>query len=209
VWVKDEGSFVNVKSVLPDTSLLDVSIYQFDDNYHLRSITAADRATYQQGRFWALEGVRQTRFTQQGAIVDNQARAEWNSSLNPSILSVLMVVPEQMSAWSLYQYTRHLAENHQKTGRYDIAMWNKLVYPFAVLVMMMLALPFSSYHRREGGIGAKIFVGIVLGLTFHFAGRLFANLGALNEWPAMLSATAMSWIFLGLALTMLWRSERR
>jgi lipopolysaccharide export system permease protein len=209
VWVKDEGSFVNVKSVLPDTSLLDISIYQFDDNYHLRSITAADRATYQRGRHWTLEGVRQTRFTPQGAVVDNQAQTEWNSSLNPGILSVLMVVPEQMSAWSLYQYTRHLAENHQKTRRYDIAMWNKLVYPFAVLVMMLLALPFSSYRQREGGIGAKVFAGVVLGLTFHFAGRLFANLGALNEWPAVLSATAMSWIFLGLALTMLWRSERR
>jgi len=118
-------------------------------------------------------------------------------------------VPEQMSAWSLYQYTQHLAENHQKTTRYEIAMWNKLVYPFAVLVMMLLALPFSSYQRREGGIGSKVFVGVVLGLSFHFAGRLFANLGALNEWPAVLSATAMSWIFLGLALTMLWRTERR
>jgi hypothetical protein len=38
---------------------------------------------------------------------------------------------------------------------------------------------------------------------------LFANLGALNEWPAALSATAMTWIFLGLALAMLWRTERR
>ncbi len=209
VWVKDEGSFVNVKSVLPDTSLLDVSIYQFDDNYHLNSITAAERASYQENELWTLEGVRQTRFSSQGATVNNQTQMDWHSSLTPDILSVLMVVPEQMSAWNLYQYTRHLAENHQKTGRYDIAMWNKLAYPFAVLVMMLLALPFSSYHRREGGIGGKIFVGVVLGLSFHFAGRLFANLGALNEWPAVLSATAMSWIFLGLALTMLWRTERR
>ncbi|MDO8313264.1 MAG: LPS export ABC transporter permease LptG [Sideroxyarcus sp.] len=209
VWVKDEGSFVNVRSVLPDTSLLDVSIYQFDDNYHLSSIIAAERASYQENELWALEGVRQTRFTPQGATVNNLTQMDWQSSLNPNILSVLMVVPEQMSAWSLYQYTRHLAENHQKTGRYDIAMWNKLVYPFAVLVMLLLALPFSSYHRREGGVGGKIFVGVVLGLSFHFAGRLFANLGALNEWPAVVSATAMSWIFLGLALTMLWRTERR
>ncbi len=209
VWVKDEGSFVNVKSVLPDTSLLDVSIYKFDDNYHLSTITAAERAVYRTDNLWGLERVRQTRFTAQGTSVNNQPQMEWHSSLNPDILSVLMVVPEQMSAWNLYQYTKHLAENHQKTGRYEIAMWNKLVYPFAVLVMMLLALPFSSYHRREGGIGGKIFVGVVLGLSFHFAGRLFANMGALYEWSAALSATAMSWIFLGMALTMLWRTERR
>jgi lipopolysaccharide export system permease protein len=120
-----------------------------------------------------------------------------------------MVVPEQMSAWNLYQYTGHLRENHQKTGRYEIAMWNKLVYPFAVMVMMLLALPFSAYQRREGGISSKIFLGIVLGLSFHFIGRLFANVGALNDWSPLLSATAMSWLFLALALGMLWRSEKR
>ncbi len=209
VWVKDESSFINVKSVLPDTSLLDVSIYEFDASYHLRSITSAEHAAYLDDSNWQLEGVKQTRFDGQGAVTDNRPRAEWHSSLNPDILSVLLVVPEQMSAWNLYQYTEHLRDNHQKTARYEIAMWNKLVYPFAVLVMMLLALPYSAYHRREGGISGKIFLGIVLGLSFHFVGRLFANVGALNEWSPLLSATAMSWLFLALALGMLWRTERR
>lgn len=209
VWVKDERSFINVKSVLPDTSLLDVSIYEFDESYHLRSITAAERASYLEDERWQLEGVRQTRFDKQSTVVDNRPSSEWHSTLNPDILSVLLVVPEQMSSWNLFQYTGHLRDNHQKTARYEIAMWNKLVYPFAVLVMMLLALPFSAYQRREGGISGKIFMGIVLGLSFHFIGRLFANVGALNEWSPLLSATAMSWLFLALALGMLWRTERR
>jgi lipopolysaccharide export system permease protein len=209
VWVKDERSFINVKSVLPDTSLLDVNIYEFDASYHLHSITSAERASYLEETHWQLEGVRQTLFDKQGATTDNRPRAEWHSTLNPDILSVLLVVPEQMSAWNLYQYTGHLRDNHQKTARYEIAMWNKLVYPFAVLVMMLLALPFSAYQRREGGISGKIFLGIVLGLSFHFIGRLFANVGALNEWSPLLSATAMSWLFLALALGMIWRTEKR
>lgn len=209
VWAKDERSFINVKSVLPDTSLLEVSIYEFDERSHLRSITVAERASYLEETRWQLEGVRQTRFDKQGTVVDNRPNLEWRSSLNPDILSVLLVVPEQMSAWNLFQYTQHLRDNHQKTGRYEIAMWNKLFYPVAVLVMMLLALPFSSYQRREGGVSGKIFLGIVLGLSFHFIGRLFANVGALNDWSPLLSATAMTWLFLMLALTMLWRTERR
>jgi len=209
VWVKDEGSFVNVKSVLPDTTLLGISIYQFDERYHLRSITTAESASYQNEQSWSLLGVKQTNFNEQTASVNLQPQLEWHSSLNPNIFSVLLVDPEQMSAWSLYQYIHHLSDNKQKTARYEIAMWNKLVYPFAVMVMMMLALPFSSYHRREGGVSSKIFLGVVLGLGFHFAGRLFANLGALKEWSPVVSATAMTWIFLGLAMLMLWRTERR
>lgn len=209
VWVKDGHSFVNVKNVLPDTSLMNISIYDFDDTYHLSSITAAKRASYLGENRWQLEEVSRTSFDRQGDKVSSLASLEWHSALNPNILSVLLVVPEQMSAWNLYQYVQHLRENHQKTARYEIAMWNKLVYPLVLLVMMLLALPFAAHHRREGGVSGKVFVGIVLGLSFHFVGRLFANLGALNDWQPLLSATAMSWLFLLLAMAMLWKTERR
>lgn len=209
VWVKDEHSFVNAKNMLPDTSLLNVSIYEFNDGYHLLAVTAAKHAVFEKDGLWQLEGVVQTRFDGKGTTVNNSDRLEWHSSITPGLLSVLLVVPEQMSAWSLYQYTEYLRDNRQKTTRYEIAMWNKLVYPFAVLVMMLLALPFAAHHRRAGGVSAKIFAGIILGLTFHFIGRLFANLGALNEWQPMLSATAMTWAFLLLATGMLWWTERR
>lgn len=209
VWVKDEHSFVNAKNMLPDTSLLNVSIYEFNDSYHLLAVTAAKHAVFMEDGLWQLEDVAQTRFDGQGTTVNNPGHMSWHTSITPGLLSVLLVVPEQMSAWSLYQYTEYLRDNRQKTSRYEIAMWNKLVYPFAVLVMMLLALPFAAHHRRAGGVSAKIFAGIVLGLTFHFIGRLFANLGALNEWQPMLSATAMTWVFLLLATGMLWWTERR
>jgi lipopolysaccharide export system permease protein len=209
VWVKDGRSFVNVKNVMPDTSLSNIDIYQFDDTYHLQSITNAKRANFIEEGRWQLEDVFETIFSKEGVSTNVQPLQEWHSALNPNIFSVLLVVPEQMSAWSLYQYAEHLRDNRQKSSRYEIAMWDKLAYPFALFVMMLLALPFASYHRRAGGVGAMVFMGIVLGLLFHFAGRLFASLGALNDWQPFLSATAMIGMFLMLGMTMLWWTERR
>lgn len=209
VWVKDERSFVNVKNVMPDTSLSNIDIYRFDETYHLREITNAKRASFVEPGIWQLEGVLETRFGEQDVTVANLPSKEWGSALNPEIFSVLLVVPEQMSAWHLFQYTGHLRDNRQKTGRYEIAMWNKMVYPFATMVMMILALPFASYHRRAGGISAMVFLGIVLGLSFHFFGRLVGSLGALNDWQPFISATSMTGVFLLLGMTMLWWTERR
>ncbi|MDO8465133.1 MAG: LPS export ABC transporter permease LptG [Gallionella sp.] len=209
VWVKDEHSFVNIKDVMPDTSLSNINIYQFDETYHLREITNAKRATFIRQGLWQLEDVLDTRFSKQGISVNAARSQEWHSALNPGILNVLLVVPEQMSAYDLHLYTSHLKDNRQQSSRYEIAMWNKLVYPFALMVMMLLALPFASYHRRAGGVGAMIFMGIVLGLVFHFVGRLFANLGALNDWQPFVSASAMTGLFLLLGLLMLWFTERR
>ncbi len=209
VWARDEYSFVNARSVLPDMSLLNVSIYQFDSSYRLLAVTAAKRAVFSGDGRWRLEDVAQTHFDGQGTTANATDKMEWHSSITPDLLNVLRAEPEQMSAWSLYQYTEYLRENKQKTVRYEIAMWNKLMYPLAVLVMLLLALPFSAYNRRAGGVSAKVFAGIVLGLSFHFIGRLFANLGALHEWSPLLSATAMSWLFMLLAGSMLWWTERR
>ena len=129
--------------------------------------------------------------------------------LSPEILNVLLVVPEQMSAWNLYFYVQHLRDNKQKTERYDIALWSKLTYPFATLVMLVLALPFASHQLRAGGVGAKIFAGIMLGLSFHLLNRLFAHLGLLNDWPPLFSAIFPTLVFLGVALGMIWWLEKR
>ncbi|MDO8414519.1 MAG: LPS export ABC transporter permease LptG [Gallionellaceae bacterium] len=209
IWVKDERSFINAKNILPDTSLLDVSIYEFDEHYHLRSITLAKHAVFMETNHWRLENVLQTNFNEQGTTINNQPTMEWRSVLNPDLLSMLLATPKQMSAWRLYQYTQHLRENHQKTARYEVAMWDKLLYPLVVLIMMLLALPFAAQRSREGGVSAKIFLGIVLGLSFHFVGQLTTNLGALNEWPPLLSALAVPLLFLLLAIAMLWWTERR
>lgn len=209
VWAKDERSFVNVKSVLPDATLLNISIYEFDVLFHLRSITSAKRAVFVEKDRWKLEGVTQTIFTKQGTAVNHQKSMEWRSALNQGILRALLAGPDQMSALNLYQYIQHLRDNRQKTVTYEIALWSKLVYPVTLLVMMLLALPFAAQQRREGGVSAKIFMGVILGLAFHFLDKLFANLGAINEWPAMLIAIAMPVLFLFLAAWMLWRSEKR
>jgi lipopolysaccharide export system permease protein len=208
VWVKDDNSFVNVKNVMPDSSLLNIVIYKLDVNYHLQSILNAKRANYVDKK-WQLDDVHEIQFSTNQIKQVNANNLVWNTSLNPQLFNVLLVVPEQMSGWNLYQYVNHLRDNHQQTVRYEIAMWGKLMYPLAVLVMMVLALPFGAHHHRSSGIGGKIFMGIVLGLSFHFFGRLFGSLGALYDWPPLFSASAISVLFLIFGVTMLWFKERR
>ncbi|MBX9810821.1 MAG: LPS export ABC transporter permease LptG [Burkholderiales bacterium] len=209
LWIKDDRSFVNVLEVMPDSTLRGIRIYEFDDQYRLRSISLAKRGDYQGGRRWVLKDVVQTTFGERRTSVRTAAEESWQSVLDPDLLNVLLVQPEQMSAWSLYSYAQHLRENRQKALQYEIALWAKLMYPIAVLVMMVLALPFAYYQRRQGGVGAKIFAGIMLGLAFYFLNRLFAHLGLLNDWPPVLSAVLPTLFFLGMAVGMIWWQERR
>ena len=143
------------------------------------------------------------------AKVEKLAELSWRSALNPEMLAVLMLPPDRMSLRHLSAYTRHLSDNRQRTNRYDIAFWKKIVYPLAGLVMVALALPFSAGHHRTSGIGLQIFVGVMIGVLFHTLNGLSSNLGAIHGWPPLLSAAAPSALFLLAAGLMIWRVERR
>lgn len=211
LWVKDERSFVNVRNVQPDTTLRNVRIYEFDPEYRLTSINDADSGEFMAPDHWKLSKVTRTSFDANGerSHVDQLPELLWKSALNPDILSVLLVVPEKMSVMNLYQYIKHLAENQQKTERYVIALWKKLVYPLTSLVMMILALPFSFLPTRGSTISLRVFTGIMLGIGFHMLNGLFSNLGVINDWTPVLSAVTPSAIFLLGASGMLWWVERR
>lgn len=209
LWVKDEMSFVNVRDVLPDTKLRGVRIYEFDKEHQLHSISEAEEGEYLPPQSWRLSNVVQTVFENDTARVVRLPELVWHSALNPDILSVLLVVPERMSFVNLFLYIRHLEENQQKTQRYVIALWKKLVYPLAVLVMMALALPFAYMQDRMGAVSIKVFAGIMLGITFHMLNGLFSSLGVINSWPPFFSAITPSALFLLAAAGMIWWVERR
>ena len=214
LWVKDGKSFVNVETVLPDASLLNIHIYEFDEKFKLRSISIAKKADYVKDG-WSLSEVTQTKYNTFKAIEKNNiqtqffTKANWKSSIRPELLNVLLVAPEKMSAWNLYSFIKHLAANKQKTTRYDVALWSKMIYPLACMVMVILALPFGFLQQRSGGTSAKIFIGVMLGVVYQIMNRVFTHLGVLNDWPPLMSAIAPTILFLIAGLSMLYAIERR
>lgn len=209
LWVKDESSFINVREVLPDTTLVHIRVFEFDAKHELKSISFARQGTYKGGNLWALSGVVRTNFGDGEITVSSIPDYDWKSVLTPDLLSVLLIFPEHMSILTLHHYIDHLVENKQQATRYQIAFWTKFVYPFAVLVMMLIALPFAFHRRRQGGIGAKIVVGIMIGLVFYLMNQLSARVGLINDWPPFLSAAMPTIAFLIFAVAALWWVERR
>lgn len=209
LWLKDGRNFVNVRQAMADARLLGIRIYEFDTDNALKSVSEAKEGYFLPSGRWLLKEVVRTIFDGDKTRVVSEQSAEWQSALNPDLLSVLMVAPERMSLYGLVKYTQHLTANHQKTGRYEIAIWKKLIYPFASLVMMALALPFGYTHSRVGSASLKLFSGVMIGIFFHMLNGLFSSLGVIHSWQPFASAIAPSALFILAAMGLLWWVERR
>lgn len=212
--------FLNVREVRQGTELLGVKIYEFDLDFRMTRAVEAEKASYVGDNVWNLSQVSQTLFPPakgKGISMDELVGVKSAtapmvrlvSEITPDILAVLFADPDRMSAADLQAYTRHLQENRQRTERYEIAFWKKLTYPFAVFVMMALALPFAYMQVRSGGVSLKIFTGIMLGVSFQLINSLFAHLGLLNTWPPFATAVLPSLLYFLLAMGSLMWVEKR
>jgi len=76
-------------------------------------------------------------------------------------------------------------------------------------VMMALALPFAYVQVRVGGLGVKVFSGIMLGVLFHLLNGLSSSLGIIQNWAPIYAAALPSALFLFAAMVMMWWVERR
>lgn len=204
LWLRDGPAYVHIGEVLPDLSLLRVDIYRFDQNDRLRLQTSAKTGRYEDSR-WKLSEVNESWLAENRVQSRRLREQEWISTVTPDLMSVFTVRPEALPLLHLYRYIRHLALNKQNTGPYALAFWQKLAAPLATVVMMVLAIPFVFGQQRSGGVGARLFMGIALGLAFFVVSRSFGFFGLLYGIPAVIGALLPVLLFFGLALVMLRR----
>lgn len=83
--------------------------------------------------------------------------------------------------------------------------------PVSTVIMLLLAIPFVFGEIRSGGLGQRVFVGIMLGLFYGLMQGglgyygLVGHLGALYGFPPFVSAALPGVIFLSLAIFLIRR----
>jgi lipopolysaccharide export system permease protein len=213
LWLRDGAAFLNVGEVLPGQRLLRATLYDFEEapgdvaaDRRLRAWLSARSAQLVDGN-WRFEDA-QTIFFEDGRLRQEQAREVVRPSrLTPQVLDAYSVRPEGLSAINLYRYVHHLERHGQDSVRYRLAWWQKLLLPLAMVVMILFATPFVLRPERSGGLGHRVFLGVMWGLAFILAGRSFGYFGLLYGMPPLAGAVAPLLLFLGLALFLLWRAR--
>ena len=208
LWAKDGHTFINVREMSPDATLHGIRLYVFDQDFHRRALRQAEEAVWEGGR-WSLRQVTETAIGEDRTTTRRVPDMAWESAITPDLLSVLMVSPERMSIATLRAYVAHLKENRQEYGRYEIALWNKMIYPAAGPIMLLLALAFAYRPPRSGGVGGRLLLGVLLGLGFHLVNRLVAQVAQLLAWSAPAAAMVPVLLIGTAAYAVVWWQENR
>ncbi len=208
LWIKDNNSFINIEHVLPDSSLSEIHIYEFDKTFRLRTITNAKKGSFKNSE-WKLDDINQTIFDKDKVSTNSLKSAIWKSLIKPEMMNVLLVSPEKMSSISLINFIKYLKNNKQKVTKYEVALWGKLIYPLASIVMVLFAIPFGFFQERSGGKNFKIFLGILIGIFYQIMNSSFRYIGLLNDWQPLTCALMPTLIFFLVGMVMIYKIEHQ
>ncbi len=210
LWAREGNVFMNAQNGeqevdaegKPTLLLRDVRLYQVADDGRLESISHAASARHVENG-WQLSDVLRTTF---GARSASQAKLPgelWESKLDPAALSVGIANPRYIAARDLAQGIDYRQRNGLDARDYKNNYWSRWFYPLNVLALCLAAIPFAFGSLRSGGMGKRLFLGILFSLGFLLLQMLFGNLaGALKfdfriayALPPLIMLAVSAWLF--------------
>ena len=200
LWAREGESLINASGgrVTPaGVELLELRIYEFTPAGQLMRITLAERAEHTRGR-WLLLGVTRMSFEAERVASSTAMELEWKSTLDPRLLRLSVVRPENLSSADLDANIRYLKRNRLDATPYEAAYWGRVFYPLNVLTLLFCALPFAFGALRSGGLPKRLFYGVLLAVGWFLLQRAVVNVASVygvdfrlaHGLPALLLAAA-------------------
>lgn len=213
---------INVGKLLASGNVENLSIYEFPDGLTLSVMTQAKSGRFLKGKL-EMQDVVETHIDaniknvladakvtgQPAATVKQLPQQSIDTTLSSERLVARILTPERMSLVALHDYIDYLDRNQLQADRQIVAVWRKMAYPFTLLVMLTIAAPISFMQTRRGGVGAKVFLGILLGTGFFMLNQLALNVSLLFNWPPVVTALLPNVGAMILALTAVFVMENR
>lgn len=200
LWLREGRKFINVRQIVDDEHLVDISIYELDDQNRLRQNMHAEKATFLKDQQWKLEGIRQSRISTEQMAASTQKEQIWKSSIAPDLLEVVVVSPDNMSLYDLAMYINFLKENHQKSHSFELAFWGRVVNPLVTFVMLLVSAPFVIGVKRGVSVGGRMMIGVIIGMGFNIFDKIVGHMGLIYDLNPPLMAFLPSLTILALAL---------
>ena len=192
---------INIGKLLASGNVANLLVYEFSDATTLSTMSQANTGRFTDGKL-IMQNVTENRIpaSAKNALADanvtntplmeveKRNERTVDTTLTPERLVARILMPERMSLIALLDYIEYLHKNQLQADRQIVAVWRKVAYPFTLIVMLTIAAPISFMQTRRGGVGAKVFIGILLGTAFFMVNQLALNVGLLYKWPPVVTA---------------------
>jgi lipopolysaccharide export system permease protein len=178
--------------------LRDVTLYQFADDGRLKSLAFVRTAEHRPGG-WLLRDVTRTYFNDRSVRREQVPQERWDSQLDSAALSAGTERPRYLSAMDLRTAIQYRQRNGLDASEFEEHYWGRWFYSINVLALCLAAVPFAFGTLRSGGMGKRLFIGIVFALGFWLLQTQFVKLATVYKFDYRIAYLLPTLIMLGVS----------
>ena len=229
VWLRqklpDGERVVHARSVLDARTLADVTLFDMGRGGVQRRVHARQARWDETKRQWRLNQPEIWRYRlvpaagtpPQWAQAVPATRLEvrhqrlkqlWVTlTVAPEMLTVMQVDTRYMGISDLRHQIAFLEANRLDTAPFRLALWRKLTLPLTLIAMVTIVFPLVFGSIRQSSMGQRIFVGVLLGLGYHYLSQVAGNMALVYGWPIWLGVLLPPVLLGGIGLWGIWRMD--
>ena len=187
LWAREGNTFLNARDGRERSDdgeawleLNDVRLFEFADDGRLESGAQVGLAEHRDGG-WRLRDVRRVTFEERSVAEVRVDEERWDSQLDAASLAASAggaFRPRYMSARELAEGIDYRRRNRLDASEFEEHYWGRWYYPVNVLALCLAAMPFAFGSLRSGGLGRRLFIGVVFALGFWMLQNQVAKLAA-------------------------------
>jgi len=184
IWIKEKNNIIR-SSKLSDDNLIDVSIYEFDDNNNFIKRFEADSANIN-SQHWILKNVKV--INKDGKIIqEDLSEITYKSIYDIEKIKSLYSNLDTVSFWELKNEILLLENRGYSTSEMRSKMQQSIAFPFFLLSMIFLSGVISLGFHLKNNNWNYVFVAIISSVSIFYFNRFSAALGKTDKLPIEVS----------------------
>lgn len=168
-WTREGQRFIYIDYANSQGTLRHIQVVDFDNNYRLQSLLNAQQGQFVENGHWNLKTAQEVKILPVGNAVLHQTDAQALSlALQPKYVHMVTIDPEDLSPSQLVSFMRYMHEYSQVPKTYQLAFWQKVASPFALIALVLIACSFIFGPLRQQSMGFRLVIALFIGLGFFY-----------------------------------------
>jgi lipopolysaccharide export system permease protein len=175
-WVRDGDMILNIAGQSSLRQFGSMQLFELSPQHRLLALGHAQRAVAgARGGTWSLSGYTESRFADDTVTTSPPAPRLLASNVSAGFLGLAVEDPKQLTSRALWRLINYYHANALDAREYLFAFWSRIARTVAVVFSVLLAIPFVLGSMRSAGAGARMLLGMILGIGFFLLQRLIES----------------------------------
>lgn len=168
-WTREGQRFIYIDYANSQGELRNVQVTDFDAQYRLRGIVNAEQGQFVKDGQWRLQNTEEMNILAAGnATLQQEKNSDLALALQPKYVHMVTIDPEDLSPSQLVSFMGYMHEYSQVPKTYQLAFWQKVGAPFALIALVVIACSFIFGPLRQQSMGFRLVIALFVGLTFFY-----------------------------------------